>query len=149
MPWVRTGMPAAAFAAGLVEVWSTIRLLTTRGSESNTFPAFWAYDDEVTAGDPGPKKPAPTPSAALKDAEAILGKSWSAAPNVSWPGCRLLHDPSTVRSPCETRGLGIWFAAVPMSVAHGSSVVRVRVWRSAILICFRMKERSVAVTEKP
>ena len=27
LPWVRTGNPAAATAAGLVEVWSTIRLL--------------------------------------------------------------------------------------------------------------------------
>jgi hypothetical protein len=33
-PWVRTGNSAAATAAGLVEVWSTIRLLTVRGSES-------------------------------------------------------------------------------------------------------------------
>ena len=30
----RTGKPAAAIAAGFVEVWSTIRLLMTRGSES-------------------------------------------------------------------------------------------------------------------
>src|SRR4029077_11669078 len=31
LPWVRTGNWAAAMAAGLVEVWSTIRLLITRG----------------------------------------------------------------------------------------------------------------------
>jgi hypothetical protein len=41
-PWVRTGNAAAATAAGLVEVWSTIRLLTTRGCESNTSPFFCA-----------------------------------------------------------------------------------------------------------
>src|SRR3954464_8552100 len=35
---VRTGSPAAAMAAGLVEVWSTIRLLMTRGCESTTLP---------------------------------------------------------------------------------------------------------------
>ena len=35
LPWVRTGNWAAAMAAGLVEVWSTIRLLITRGWESN------------------------------------------------------------------------------------------------------------------
>ena len=40
--WVRTGNWAAAIAAGLVEVWSTIRLLITRGWESTTLPFFWA-----------------------------------------------------------------------------------------------------------
>ena len=42
LPWVLTGNPAAAMAAGLVEVWSTIRLLTTRGSVSKTLPFFCA-----------------------------------------------------------------------------------------------------------
>ena len=42
LPWVRTGKPAAATAAGLVEVWSTIRLLITRGCESMTEPFFCA-----------------------------------------------------------------------------------------------------------
>jgi len=37
-PWVRTGNPAAATAAGLVDVWSTIRLLIVRGCESKTLP---------------------------------------------------------------------------------------------------------------
>ena len=36
--WARTGRVAAATAAGFVEVWSTIRLLTTRGWESTTLP---------------------------------------------------------------------------------------------------------------
>src|SRR4051794_36191246 len=36
--WERTGNFAAAIAAGLVEVWSTIRLLTVRGWESTTSP---------------------------------------------------------------------------------------------------------------
>ena len=36
----RTGWPAAATAAGFVDVWSTIRLLTTRGVESKTGPFF-------------------------------------------------------------------------------------------------------------
>ena len=36
--WVRTGWPAAAMAAGFVEVWSTMRLLITRGWESRTVP---------------------------------------------------------------------------------------------------------------
>ena len=40
LPWVRTGFSAAAIAAGLPEVWSTIRLLTVRGWESNTKPDF-------------------------------------------------------------------------------------------------------------
>ncbi len=40
LPCVRTGLPAAAIAAGFVEVWSTIRLLTVRGCESKTSPFF-------------------------------------------------------------------------------------------------------------
>src|SRR4051794_29925786 len=39
---VRTGNPAAATAAGLVDVWSEIRLLITRGCESKTKPFFCA-----------------------------------------------------------------------------------------------------------
>lgn len=38
----RWGRPAAETAAGLVAVWSTIRLLITRGWESTTLPVFWA-----------------------------------------------------------------------------------------------------------
>ena len=41
LPWVRTGVPAAATAAGLVEVWSTMRLEIRRGSESTTTPLVW------------------------------------------------------------------------------------------------------------
>src|SRR5205814_4236087 len=41
-PWVRTGNCAAATAAGLVDVWSTIRLLIRRGCESKTKPFFCA-----------------------------------------------------------------------------------------------------------
>src|SRR4051794_15582152 len=44
-PCDRTGFPAAATAAGFEEVWSTIRLLIVRGSESTTLPAFRVYDD--------------------------------------------------------------------------------------------------------
>ena len=40
LPWVRIGKPAAATAAGLVDVWSTIRLLIIRGVESKTRPVF-------------------------------------------------------------------------------------------------------------
>ena len=40
------------------------------------------------------------------------GNAWSAAPNVSWPGCRLLHEPSTVRRPNESSGLGDLIRAV-------------------------------------
>jgi len=43
-PCERTGKPAAATAAGFAEVWSTMRLLTVRGSESITLPLVWAYD---------------------------------------------------------------------------------------------------------
>jgi hypothetical protein len=61
--WERTGKPAAATAAGLSDVWSTIRLLITRGCASKTFPDFWVYVEVGTAGLPGPKNPAGTPSA--------------------------------------------------------------------------------------
>src|SRR6476659_5538016 len=64
-PWVRTGKAAAAMAAGLVEVWSSIRLLMVRGCESKTKPFFCAYDEDGIAGLPGPKKPAAAASAAL------------------------------------------------------------------------------------
>ena len=44
LPWDRIGNPAAATAAGFVEVWSTIRLLIVRGSESTTDPVVWPYE---------------------------------------------------------------------------------------------------------
>ena len=50
LPWDRTGNSAAATAAGFVEVWSTIRLLIMRGSESTTEPVVCAYEVEVSAG---------------------------------------------------------------------------------------------------
>ncbi len=55
--------PRRRHRSRVVAVWSTIRLLTTRGWESKTFPVFWEYDEIGTAGLPGPKKPAGTPSA--------------------------------------------------------------------------------------
>ena len=55
------------------------------------------------------------------------------------PGTRLLHEPSTVRSPAETNGLAIWFGPVPIRAPHGPvSDVVFATWASAILICFRM-----------
>ena len=41
-PCERTGNDAAATAAGLSDVWSTIRLLIVRGCESKTKPFFCA-----------------------------------------------------------------------------------------------------------
>src|SRR3954453_7887098 len=73
LPWVRTGNPAAAIAAGLVEVWSTTRLLITRGSVSKTFPEVWSYD--VVPG--GPKAAGP---ALRKTGVVSRGNSSSAAP---------------------------------------------------------------------
>jgi hypothetical protein len=78
LPWVRTGKPAAATAAGLDGVWSTIRLLIMRGCESVTDPVVWAYD---VLGPPGAAKM--LGSAVLKSALANRGKVWSAAPNFS------------------------------------------------------------------
>src|SRR5215213_6676160 len=98
-PCERTGLPAAAIAAGLVEVWSTIRLLTTRGSESKTVPFFCLYDDGALPAGPGPS--GSPGSASRKDFEAIRGNNWSAEPNVPWPSWRLLHEPSTVRRPLD------------------------------------------------
>src|SRR4051794_59771 len=149
LPWVRTGNPAAAIAAGLVEVWSTIRVLMTRGWVSKTKPFFCAYEDPGTAGLPGPKKPAPTPSAVRNWAVLRRGNVWSAAANCSRPGTRLLHEPSTVRRPYDVRASGIWCGPGPTSVSHGWALLYVAACRSAILICFRMKVRSAAVTVKP
>src|SRR3954452_10184081 len=119
-PWARTGKPAAAMAAGLVEVWSTIRLLITRGSESTTLPDFCLYDD-------GPGAPTGNSgvigSASRKSLELIRGKPWSAEPLVPWPSMRLLQDPSTVRRPLEISGLGIWSGPLPTSVPHRLSGV--------------------------
>ena len=147
-PWVRTGNSAAAIAAGLVEVWSTIRLEITRGWESmTTFPAsFWAY--EVGPGGPTGSA-AVIGSAARKFGLVNRGKGTSAAANVSRPGNRLLQDPSTVRRPNVVSRSGIWSGAVPTRVPQGSAAVAVAACRSAILICFRMKVRSPAVTTNP
>ena len=38
---------------------------------------------------------------------------------VSWPGCRLLHEPSTVRRPNDSSGLGIWSGPGPTSAPQG------------------------------
>src|SRR3954447_7988959 len=94
LPCVRTGKRAAAIAAGFVDVWSTIRLLITRGCESYTKPFFCLYDEDAWAG-----KPAGAASASRKTGFVSRGNGWSAAANVSRPGKRLLHDPSTVRRP--------------------------------------------------
>src|SRR4051812_35522625 len=63
---VRTGNSAAAIAAGLVDVWSTIRFEITRGWSSNTKPFFCAYDELGIVPLPGPKKSVGLPCAALK-----------------------------------------------------------------------------------
>src|SRR6476619_5638698 len=102
LPWVRTGNPAACTAAGLVDVWSTMRLLMMRGCVSKTrlFGAFCAYPP--CAGIvplPGPKKLGGLDSALRNFAVVSRGNGWSAAANFSRPGKRLLHDPSTVRRP--------------------------------------------------
>src|SRR4029079_3703004 len=81
LPWVRTGWPAAATAAGFVEVWSTIRLLMTRGCASKTVPFFcFSYDE------PGGPKPGGTLSASRKFFAERRGKTWSDAAKVSRPG---------------------------------------------------------------
>ena len=146
-PWVRTGKPAASTAAGFVEVWSTIRLLMRRGSESNTNPPGCAYD--VVGPPGGPNKPG-SASAGSKRGVVRRGKSWCDAPNVSWPDCKLLHVPSTVRRPNDNSGLPIWSGPGPTSAPHGPvAAVVFSTWYSAILICFRMKARSAAETVKP
>src|SRR4051794_24647706 len=119
LPWVRTGNAAAATAAGFVDVWSTIRLLIVRGRVSNTSLFLFAYDELVTAGLPGPRKPAGTPSASWNFGVVSRGKTSSAAANRVRSGNRLLQEPSTVRSPKEDRRSGIWNAPGPTSAAHG------------------------------
>ncbi len=45
-------------------------------------------------------------SAALNSGLVSRGKVWSAAPYLSWPRIRLLQEPSTVRRPNDSSGLG-------------------------------------------
>ena len=99
LPCVRTGNAAACTAAGLVDVWSTIRFEIKRGCVSNTKPFFCAYDELGTVPLPGPKKSVGLPSAALKTGVVSRGNGTSAAAKFSRPSNRLLHDPSTVRRP--------------------------------------------------
>src|SRR4051794_25034754 len=143
--WLRTGWPAAATAAGFVDVWSTTRLLMTRGCWSKTLPDFDLYD----VASPAPGKPVGTGSASRKVGVVRRGNNSSDAANRPRSGKRLLHEPSTVRRPYGVRRSGIWSGSGPTSVPHGLLAVRVAVCRSAILICFMMKCRSPAVTVNP
>ncbi|MNQ84619.1 hypothetical protein D3C85_997540 [compost metagenome] len=84
-PGLITGVapPFAATAAGLLAVWSTIRLLIIRGCGSITVPV-------------------PAYCADRKEGSSRRGKSASAAPKSVWPVTRLLKLPSTVRRPNGT-----------------------------------------------
>ena len=167
--WVRCGCPAAAMAAGLVLVWSSIRLLAVRTSESMTVPVLLLYDVDPR----GPKLALVFGSASRKNGVVSRGKTWLDAPKkfgIKVPakgpeGCpgaatpvaalRLLQEPSTVRRPydvitsgtCSLSGMSSpgWASRVP----HGFDAVSVVVCRSAILICLRMNARSPGVTTKP
>src|SRR5918912_1072175 len=123
----RTGCPEAATAAGFSDVWSTMRLLMTRGWSSKTLPVFCLYD----VG-PGGPKPGGTGSASRKLGVVRRGNSSSAAQKRSRAGNRLLHEPSTVRSPYGVSRSGIWSGFGPTSVPHGLLAVSVAEWRSAI-----------------
>src|SRR4051794_19305794 len=146
----RTGDPAAEMAAGLVEVWSSIRLLTVRGCESATLPVFCLYDEAT-----GPPNNDAS-SASLNTGEVRRGNTWSdAAKFLVVASLRLLQEPSTERRPydvrmsgtCSASGIGSpgWARSVP----HGLDAVSVVACRSAILICLRMNDRSPAETVNP
>src|SRR4051794_26375315 len=96
LPCVLTGWPAAATAAGFVFVWSSIRLLMTRGCESTTLVFLDLYDETAFGSAPkGPKG-----SASLNTGDlAYRGNTWLAAAKFSRVGNRLLHEPSVVRRP--------------------------------------------------
>jgi hypothetical protein len=129
-----------------VTVWSTMRLLTTRGWESTTRPFFCAYDV-------GPGAPSGAPfSAGPNVAVVSRGMTRCAAPKCVWSATPLLDDPSTVRRPYGSSGLAIWFGPVPNSgrpgtgAPFGPSLVACA---SAILICLRMNRRSPAFRVNP
>src|SRR4051794_19329665 len=113
------GLSLAATAAGLLAVWSTIRLLMTRGSESVTTPLFCAYDVALPTACPG--TPANVTGCAGRKIGVVKRLNFkSAAPKNSWPGTRLLNDPSTVRSPIGSCGFGFpnrltWLGPGPRS----------------------------------
>ncbi|CAB4556388.1 unannotated protein [freshwater metagenome] len=142
--------PAAARAAGLVAVWSTMRLLMTRGALSTTMPDVWVYEVGTGASGPGGSK-----GCAERSSTGLRrGISSSAAPQFSPPGSRLLHVPSTVRSPQGRSSppvavSGIWCGASPIKVPHGFVGVAVAACRSAILIWSRMNRRSAELRLKP
>src|SRR3954469_20038624 len=79
LPCDLTGNPAAAIAAGFVDVWSTIRLLITRGCESNTtlFGRLSVYElgPGVNPGIGGMS------SAFRKTGDVSRGNGWSAVAN--------------------------------------------------------------------
>ena len=117
----------------------------TRGSVSKTLPEVCAYDV-----DPGGPKPAATGPAARNTGVVRRGKSSSAAPIRPRPATRLLQEPSTVRRPKESSGLGSWLGPVPISAPHGPVAdVVFATWASATLICLRMYERSDGVIVNP
>ena len=120
------------FAAGFSFDWSTTRLLITRGCESATNPDRWMYDVGPSGAGPGGSNGSPCRYSWLSSSR---GKTWSAAPNRSCPGIRLLKSPLTVRSPYGSSGLETWFGPVP-------EISPPAAWCSARLIWSRMNSRS-------
>ena len=94
-------LAAASAAAGLLSVWSTIRLLMIRGSGSKTNPDFCAYDVGTPdwAGPIGPSGSNVRSPAARKFGSSSRGNCCPEAPYFERPSKRLLKLPSTVRSP--------------------------------------------------
>ena len=104
------------------------------------------------------RSPGGRPSAARNFGVVSRGNGWSAAANFSRPGTRSLHEPSTVRRPYGRQavrdlvGAGTDQCLAVLGVGRvdrGSSPRNRPEWRSAILICLRMNDRSPAVTTKP
>ena len=152
LPWVRTGWPAAATAAGFVEVWSTIRLLIDARLRVEDVALSSACSDDG----PGGPKPGGTGSASRKFFAERRGKTWSAAAKVSRPGEQVVAGPvdraQTVGGQPVRDLVGVRDVVarlVDERVARVRPATGVAACCSAMLICLRMNFRSPVVTVKP
>ena len=135
-------------AAGLAEVWSTIRLLMTRGSESMTDPLVCAYD--VGPGGPTAKRGGDRLGVAVdrggqarerlvRGTERLLARHEVVAGAI---------DGTETERQRRVRDLVGAVARAARRRARSPMCV-LTTWASAMLICSRMYDRSAAETVKP
>ena len=99
---------------------------------------------------PDRRRPGVIGSASRNFGVVRRGNGWSAAANFSRPGNEVVARAVDGAQAVGRQRSGIWSAPGPTEraarVGRASGVAE---WRSAILICLRMNDRSPAVTTKP